>query len=94
MNEDLKEFVSLIAWANRIALFTGAGISPIRHPRLSQSRRHLDQAGTDRFLRLHALRERATRDLAPAFRHGANSSTGSAEPRSSGGGGIGSVRQG
>ena len=27
MNEDLKEFVSLIAGANRIALFTGAGIS-------------------------------------------------------------------
>lgn len=73
MNEDLKEFVSLIAGANRIALFTGAGIgNGIRHPRLSKSRRHLDQAGTDRFLRLHALRERATRDLAPAFRHGAD----------------------
>ena len=95
MNEDLKEFVSLIAGANRIALFTGAGISTesgipdFRSPGGIWTK----QAPIDfsDFMRSENARRE---DLAPAFRHGADSSTGSAEPRSSGGGGIGSVRQG
>ena len=57
MNEDLKEFASPHRRGQpHRAIYRRGDQYRIRHPRLSKSRWHLDQAGTDRFLRLYRRR--------------------------------------
>ena len=56
MDQELEEFADLIQAADRIVLFTGAGISTeFGHPGFSQPGRDLDQTNANRLLRFHAV---------------------------------------
>ena len=77
--DDLK---AMIAEAQSIVAFTGAGISTeLRHSRLPLARRHLDPDAADRLRRLPRLHRGPPRDLAAQVRQPRGAVEGDAQRR-------------